>query len=164
MAAVVGAMDPLRSAFVAGVVATAALVAALLAAGPLVGGTRLFVFSTVASLCVLGGPPYCALNSPMAVVLTAGAFLALFAVAWPLVFAAWTWGLPGESGIAHGVVFGVVVWSGYAATVVYGVSFGSGSVTGSAGLLAATLTAYLLYGLVLGGTYDYVADHRTLFE
>ncbi|WP_336036300.1 DUF6789 family protein [Halobacterium yunchengense] len=157
-------MDPLRSTFVAGVAATGAFVVALVVTGVVVGGTRLFVFSTIAGLCAIGGPPYCALNSPAAVALTALAFLALFVVAWPLVFAAWTWALPGESGVAHGVTFTLVLWAGYAVTVVYGVSFGSGSLAGNAGLLAAALVSYLVYGAVLGGTYDYVAAHRTLME
>lgn len=157
-------MDPLRSAFVAGAVAAVGFVAALLATGLVVGGDSLFVFSTVTGLCAIGGPPYCAPDSSTTVALTALAFVALFVVAWPLVFAAWTWGLPGESGVVHGISFALLVWVGYAATVFYGVSFGSGSLAGNTGLLAATLVSYLVYGVVLGGTYDYVAGHRTLME
>ncbi|MFC3477298.1 DUF6789 family protein [Halobacterium litoreum] len=155
-------MDPVESSLAAGAVATVAFAAALFAAGELLGGGGLFVFATLSALCELGGPQYCAPDSATSVALTLAAFALLFAVAWPLFFAAVTWGLPGQSGIAHGVAFAVVLWTGYAVTAAYGIGFGGETLAGDAPLLAATFVAYVVYGVVLGGGYDFLAHHRTL--
>ncbi|GGN99983.1 MULTISPECIES: DUF6789 family protein [Haloarcula] len=155
-------MDPVRSSLVAGVAATAVLTAFLLLAGVVFDGTTLLVLATFTSLCAVGGPPYCELGSPTATALTAVWFLALFALAWPLLFAGFTWGLPGESGPTHGVVFGLVLSTGYLAAALVGLGPASQVARPDVGLLLVTVLAYVLYGVVLGGAYDYLAEHRTL--
>jgi len=155
-------MKPLQSSVVSGVVATAILTVYLLVVDYLLGGFNLFVFATFTSLCALGGPPYCEVGTPLAAGLTYLWFFVLFAVAWPILFAGFTWGLPGESGLAHGVVYGFILWGGYLVVVVAGIGRGESTVAGSVPLLALTLVGYLLYGLVLGGAYDHFAEHRAL--
>lgn len=157
-------MDPVRSSLLAGVAATAVFVVLLAVAGPLTGESGLFVVETLSSLCELGGPQYCEPGSATEGALTVAAFLALFALAWPLFFAGFTWGLPGSSGVAHGAVFGAVLWTGYLVTVLYGVGLAGVSLSASLPALAAALVAYLGYGAVLGGGYDYLAEHRTLLD
>nr|WP_217353085.1 DUF6789 family protein [Haloprofundus sp. MHR1] len=85
-------------------------------------------------------------------------------MAWPLLFGGFTWGLPGESGVAHGAVFGLILWSGYVVGALLGVFVGTETVAEDLPLLAVTLVSYLIYGLVLGGGYDYLADHRTFLS
>lgn len=152
-------MDPVRSAIGGGIAATAVLTLFLLVADALLADTSLFVFATFTSLCAVGGAPYCAPESATADLLTYGWFALIFAVGWPLLFAGFTWGLPGESGIAHGAVFGLVLWTGYLAIGLLGVGFGG--VTATLPFLVVTLLAYLVYGVALGGGYDYLAAHRT---
>jgi len=157
-------MDPVRSSILAGAIATVTFAVLLAVAGSLTGESGLFVVQTLSSLCELGGPQYCAPGSPTEDALTVAAFVVLFALAWPLFFAGFTWGLPGSTGVAHGVVFGVVLWSGYAITVLYGVGLAGVSLPESLPALAAALAAYVGYGVVLGGGYDYLAEHRTLLD
>ena len=154
-------MDPVRSSLVGGVAGTAVLSAVLALADVALGGTGVFVSATFTSLCAVGGPPYCQLASPTATALTLVWYLALYAVAWPLLFAGFTWGLPGESGPAHGAAFGLVLWVGFLVVVVFDVVRAGASVTGGLVVLVAALVAYLAYGLVLGGVYDRLAAHRT---
>lgn len=157
-------MEIVRSSVVGGIAATAVLTALLLVSDSLIGGTSPFVFATFMSLCAIGGPPYCEPNSLMATALTFLSFLALFALAWPLFFGAFTWGLPGESGLTHGAVFGLVLYMGYIGTVLYGIGIGGETVAENLPMLAVMLLAYLTYGLVLGGVYDHFAAHRTFLS
>nr|WP_254522449.1 DUF6789 family protein [Natrinema caseinilyticum] len=86
----------------------------------------------------------------------------LFALAWPLLFGGFTWAVPGDSGAAHGAVFGVVLWTGYVVVPIG--SEGAGrTVAETLSLSVITLAAYLVYRLVLGVVYDYLAAHRTVF-
>lgn len=151
-------MGPVRSSLGGGIIAAFTLLVFLLVADFLLAGTRVFV--TFTSLCAIRGPPYCELGSPTAAVLTYLWFGLLFAVAWPLLFAAITWGLPGESGLSHGVVFGLVLWSGYVVVVLLEVGRGE-PLAENLPVLVVTLLAYVVYGSVLGGGYDYLAGHRT---
>jgi hypothetical protein len=153
-------MEPVRSSLYGGGVATVVLLVFLLVADFLLSGTNLFVFATFTGLCTVGGPPYCELESFTATAMTGVVVIALFAVAWPLLFAGFTWGLPGESGFTHGVVFGVVLWLGYAATGWIGL----GSLRASVPIMATMLVGYLVYGIVLGSVYDRLAEHRTLLD
>ena len=153
-------MEPVRSGLYGGAVATVVLLVVLLVADFLLAGTNLFVFATFTGLCAVGGPPYCELGSLTATAMTGVVVVALFAFAWPLLFAGFTWGLPGESGVAHGAVFGVVLWLGYAAIGWVGL----GPLRASWPILVAMLVAYLVYGIVLGGVYDRLASHRTLLD
>jgi hypothetical protein len=157
-------MDPVRSSLGGGVAATAALTAVLLAADALLGGADLFAFATFTGLCAVGGHPYCDPVSATATALTLFWFAALFAVAWPLLFGGVTWGLPGESGAAHGAVFGLILWAGYVVGVVFLVGRGERTFAGSLPIGAVTLVAYLVYGLVLGSVYDHLAAHRTFLS
>jgi hypothetical protein len=158
-------MNPVRSSLAAGVVATAVLAAVLFVADALVVAPRSFVFATFASLCAVGGPPYCAVGTATARALTFGWFVVLFAVGWPLFFGAFTWGIPGESGRLHGAVFGVFLWAGHAGGIaLIGLAFPGRTVETSLSLFLATLAAYLVYGLVLGSVYDRLAAHRTLLD
>ncbi|RLM53970.1 hypothetical protein DVK02_11120 [Halobellus sp. Atlit-31R] len=157
-------MDPVRSSLAGGVAATAVLLVFLLALDVVLGGTNLFVFATFTSLCAVGGPPYCELGSPAATLLTYTWFALLFAVAWPLLFGGFTWGLPGESGIAHGLAFGLVLWSGYVVVVLFSIGFGGESLAENLPFLTVTLLSYLVYGIVLGGGYDHFAHHRTFLS
>jgi len=150
-------MDPVRSSLTGGVVATLVLAAVLVGIDLLFAGGDALAFAAFTAPCALAGPPYCAATSATATVLTAVWFLALFALAWPLLFAGVTWGLPGESGAAHGAVFGLVLAAGYMAR---GIStFGPGWV-----VVALVVLAYLVYGVILGTAYDRLAAHRTLLE
>jgi hypothetical protein len=158
------AMDPIRSSLGGGVVATISVVLFLLGADFLLGGTHLFVFATFTGPCAGGGPPYCDLGSVSALVLTSIVFLSLYVVAWPLVFGGFTWGLPGESGIVHGLVFGLVLWSGFAAVAWINIWRGWESFSTEFALVLAMLMAYLIYGCVLGIVYDRLAEHRTFLS
>lgn len=111
-------MDVTRSSLGAGVAATATLLLSLVVLDWVFAGTSPVLFATFTGLCAVGGPPYCELGSPTAALLTYVWFALLFAVAWPLLFGGFTWGLPGESGLLHGLLFGVVLWTGYAVVVV----------------------------------------------
>jgi hypothetical protein len=153
-------MEPVRSTLGGGVVATVVLTVLLLIGDVLLGGYDLFVFATVENLCAIG-PPICLTGSPTATLLTYLVYLLLFVVAWPLFFAGFTWGLPGESGATHGFVFSLVLWTGYAITIVYAVEFGNRTLAEGLPLLLVTLIAYLGYGFVLGGVYARLAGHRT---
>ena len=157
-------MDPVRSSLAGGVVASLVFGGYLLLADLVIGGPSLYVFTTFTGLCDVGGPPYCTLGSPTALGLTLLVFAVLFVVAWPLFFAGFTWGLPGESGLAHGAVFGAILWTGYAVVLLIG--FGAGDVTflEEVEIVALSLAGYVLYGLVLGGGYDALAHHRTLLS
>lgn len=154
-------MNPARSSISAGIVATLALLAFLLVVDLLFAGTDIFVFATFTSLCSVGGGPYCELGSPTATGLTLLWFGLLYAVAWPLLFGAFTWGLPGESGTVHGVLFGFFLWVAYAAVALNRVGLGGQPASESLPMVFLTLFPYLLYGAVLGGLYDYFAEHRT---
>jgi hypothetical protein len=156
-------MDPVRASIGGGVAATAVLTVFLLGIDVLVGRPGLFVFTTFTSLCAIGGPPYCDLGSIASVLLTFVTFVALFAVAWPLLYGGFTWALPGESGLVHGTVFGLILWLGYAVGIL--VALDAGGIVGADLLmLQSTLLGYLGYGLVLGGTYDRLAGHRTFMS
>lgn len=157
-------MDPVRSSLGGGIAATLTLLVFLLVADVLLAGTNLFVFATVTSLCAVGGPPYCELGTLTARLLTYLWFGLIFAVAWPLLFGGFTWGLPGESGFAHGAVFGLILWAGYVVVALLGLFVGNETFVEDLPLLAVTLLAYLVYGLVLGGGYDYLAEHRTFLS
>jgi len=149
-------MDPVRSSLSGGVVA-AVVLTVVLAVADLVTGTDVFALAAFTTPCALVGPPYCSATSATATVLTAVWFLALFAFAWPLLFAGFTWGLPGESGVSHGAIFGLILATGYLAR---GLStYGPGLWT-----VAVVVLAYAVYGLVLGTVYDRLAAHRTLLE
>jgi hypothetical protein len=111
-------MDVTRSSLGAGVAATATLLLSLVVLDWVFAGTSPVLFATFTGLCAVGGPPYCELGSPTAALLTYVWFALLFAMAWPLLFGGFTWGLPGESGLLHGLLFGVVLWTGYAVVVV----------------------------------------------
>ena len=149
-------MDPVRSSLSGGAVATAVL-AAFLVGVDLVAGTDVFAFAAFTTPCALVGPPYCSATGATAGVLTAVWFLALFALAWPLLFAGFTWGLPGESGATHGGIFGLILAAGYLAR---GLSTYSPGTT----VVVLILLAYVVYGVVLGTVYDRLAAHRTLLE
>ncbi|QLG61138.1 DUF6789 family protein [Halorarum salinum] len=157
-------MDPVRSSLGGGIVAAVVLLVLLLAADQVLVGADLFVFATFTSLCAVGGEPYCALGSGTETLLTYLWFFALFALGWPLLFGGFTWGLPGESGSTHGAVFGLILWVGFVAAVLYGFERGEPTFAEDALFFAVTLLAYLVYGLVLGGTYDYLAGHRTFLS
>lgn len=157
-------MDPVRSSLGGGVAATLALLVFLLVADFFLAGTNLFVFATFTSLCAVGGPPYCELGSLTATLLTFIWFGLLYVVAWPLLFAGFTWGLPGETGLIHGAVYGLILWTGYVVVVLYGIGLGGQTFGENLPMLVVTLLAYLVYGLVLGGGYDYLAEHRTFLS
>ncbi|MFC6835581.1 DUF6789 family protein [Halomarina ordinaria] len=157
-------MDPIRSTIGGGIAATAVLLTLLLTLDAVLPGAEPLVFATFTGLCSIGGPPYCALASGTAFALTLLVFVALFAFAWPLLFAGFTWGLPGESGATHGLVFSFVLWLGYAAGVWIAVWRGWETLAQDVPLLAVTLFAYLVYGFVLGSGYDYLAGHRTFLD
>ncbi|WP_256290072.1 DUF6789 family protein [Halobellus inordinatus] len=157
-------MDPVRSSLGGGIAATIVLLALLLVFDMLLAGTDLFVFATFTSLCAVGGPPYCRPQTLTATILTLTWFVLLFAVAWPLLFGGFTWGLPGESGLTHGVIYGLILWSGYLVIVLFAVGFGGESLRANLPFLGITLLSYVVYGLVLGGGYDYLAHHRTFLS
>ncbi|QCC46902.1 DUF6789 family protein [Halobellus limi] len=157
-------MDPVRSSLGGGIAATAALLVFLLVADLLLAGTNLFVFATFTSLCAVGGAPYCELGSPTATFLTFIWFGLLYAVAWPLLFAGFTWGLPGETGLTHGAVYGLILWAGYVVAVLYGISIEGQTLGDNLPMVVVTLLAYLVYGVVLGAGYDYLAEHRTFLS
>ena len=157
-------MDPVKSSIGGGVVATAVLTVSLLLADIVLSETSLFVFATFTSLCAVGGEPYCTVGSPAAAALTYFWFSLLFVFAWPLLFGGFTWGLPGESGLTHGVVFGLVLWAGYALTVFLEIGLGRETFAGTVPVVVLTLGAYLVYGSVLGTAYDRLAGHRTFLS
>jgi len=157
-------MDPIRSSLQGGIVATVTLLVILAIADVLLAGTNLFVFATFTTLCAIGGPPYCELGSLTATLLTYLWFGLIFAVAWLLLFGGFTWGLPGESGLAHGAVFGLILWSGYVASDLLDFLVRNETLIDNIPLLAVTLVAYLIYGVVLGSVYDYSAEHRTFLS
>lgn len=70
-------------------------------------------------------------------------------------------GLPGESGLIHGAIFGLVLWARYVATVVAGIGIGGETFDENVSLLLITMLAYVAYGLVLEGVYDHFSVHRT---
>ena len=157
-------MDPVRSSLSSGFAATVVLLVLLLVADLLLRGPDLFVFSTFMRSCAVASGPNCGLASSTATLLTFVWFFLLFAIAWPLLFAGFTWGLPGESGLTHGVVFAAILWLGYAVSVFYAIGMEGRTVGESIPFLAVTFVAYAVYGLVLGGGYDYLAAHRTLLS
>lgn len=157
-------MEPVRSGLGGGVAATTALTVFLLVADVLVGGRNLFVLATYTGLCLAGGPPYCTPASTTALALTYVWFLVLYVVAWPLIFTALTWGLPGESGIVHGGLFGAILWVTYVFVVAFTAGLVDEALVDQIPTIAVTLVAYLVYGLVLGSVYDYLADHRTFMS
>ena len=81
----------------------------------------------------------------------------VFALAWPLLFAGFTWGIPGESGAVHGAIFGLVLFAGYLAR-------GLSTMGPGLNVVVRFGFAYLVYGAVLGAVYDRLAAHRTLLE
>lgn len=155
-------MGPIRSSLGGGIAATFILLVLLLIIDVLLPGTH--AIATFTGLCAIIGPPYCELGSPTATFMTYFWFGLLFAVAWPLVFGAVTWGLPGKSGLSHGVVFGLILWLGYAAGVLFEIGVGDQTFAESLPVLVVTLFVYLIYGIVLGGGYDYLAGHRTFLS
>ncbi|MEF8913096.1 DUF6789 family protein [Natronomonas sp.] len=157
-------MDPVRSSIGGGLVATIAVVVFLVGADFLLQGSQIFVFATFTGPCAVGGPPYCELGSTAAILLTGIVFLALYVVAWPLFFAGFTWGLPGESGTVHGLVFGLILWSGFVVVASVTVLRGWQSFSAEFPLVVAMLLAYLVYGGILGRVYDSLAEHRTLMS
>ncbi|AQL42814.1 hypothetical protein BV210_08860 [Halorientalis sp. IM1011] len=157
-------MEPVKSSLGGGVVATAALLLFLLGADTLLGGTELHLFATFALPCAVGGPPFCAVESPGALAVTFLLLFALFGLAWPLLFGGFTWGLPGESGAVHGGLFGLILWIGYTATILFGVAPGGRLDLLKLELLGLTFLAYLVYGVVLGSVYDRLAGHRTFLS
>jgi len=157
-------MDPVRSSLGGGMVATLALTVLLVGADLLVLGSDPFLFATFTGLCAIGGPPYCAISSVTAALLTYLWFILLFGVAWPLLFGGFTWGLPGESGFAHGLVFGLFLWAGYALTTLFDIGILGEVIPHTTTLLVATLASYLAYGIVLGGAYDRLAGRRTFMS
>ncbi|MFD1647880.1 DUF6789 family protein [Haloarchaeobius litoreus] len=157
-------MDPVRSTLSSGFLAAVVLIVLLLVADVFLGGPNLFVFSTFMRSCAVATSPNCGLATSTATLLTFVWFFLLFAIAWPLLFAGFTWGLPGKSGITHGVVFAAIVWLGYAVSVFYGIGMGGRTVGESIPFLIVTFVAYAIYGLVLGGGYDYLAAHRTFLS
>lgn len=157
-------MDPVRSSLSGGVVATLALAAFLFVGSRLFPGTGYFRFVTFTGPCELGGFPYCTPGTATATAIAAFWFAALFVIAWPLFFAGFTWGLPGESGVVHGALFGLILWTGYFVTVSYGIEVSGGTLGQNLPLVAVGILAYLVYGVVLGGVYDHLAGHRTLLD
>jgi len=153
-------MDPIRSSLGAGVIATAVLTVYLYAADALFRTANLFVFATFTSLCAISGTIYCSPQSPMGAALPYLSFAVLFVIIWPLVFGVFTWGFPGESGLVHGAFFGFALWVGYAAIVFLRIQWEGETFSGNLLMLLVTVVAYLLYGLVLGEGYDYLAGHR----
>lgn len=156
-------MDPVRSSIGGGIAATIVLSVVLIVADVLLGANAL-VFATFTSLCSVGGPPYCELGSATSYLITYVFFFLLFAVAWPLLFGGFTWGLPGETGIIHGLVYGIILWSGYAVVVLYGIRLGGETISQDLPFLVFALVGYLLYGAVLGAGYDRLAGHRTFLR
>ena len=159
-----GGMDPARSSIGGGIAATATLTVFLLLADLLLSGTSLFVFATFTSLCAVGGEPYCTVGSPAAAALTYFWFSLLFVFAWPLLFGGFTWGLPGDSGLTHGGVFALILWAGYALTVLLDIGLGRETFAETVPFVVITLIAYLVYGVVLGSVYDRLAGHRTFLS
>jgi len=157
-------MDPIRSSLLGGVVAATLVGTVLLVFDAVAGGTSPFALTTFSSACLLGGEPFCAATTATATLINVVVYLALFAIAWPLLFAGFTWGLPGDSGVVHGAVFGAVLWSGYAAVAIGTAARGWTPLSGQLPLLSGMAVAYLLYGVVLGGIYDNLAAHRTLLS
>ncbi|WP_440991798.1 DUF6789 family protein [Haloarchaeobius baliensis] len=157
-------MDPVRSSLSSGFAATVVLLVLLLIADVFLSGPDLFVFSTFMRSCAVATSPNCGLATSTATLLTFVWFLLLFAIAWPLLFAGFTWGLPGESGLTHGVVFATIVWLGYAVSVFYAIGMEGRTVGESIPFLVVTFVAYAIYGAVLGGGYDYLAEHRTFLS
>lgn len=156
-------MDPARSGIGGGIVATIVLFIFLSLTDLLIGGSDPFVFATFLDVCRVWGPG-CAPGSALATYISEFWFFLVFAIGWSLLFAGFTWGLPGESGFTHGLVFGLILWSGYAIGAIYNIGLGGQTVSAEVPLLIVTLAGYLLYGLVLGGTYDYLAGHRTFMS
>jgi len=156
-------MDPIRSGLTSGVGATVVLAAFLAVADSFLRAGELFVFSTVTPLCTIPSEGYCTLGTPMADAITWLSFALLFVLAWPLFFVAITWALPGESGVAHGIVYGIALWAGYVVIVFLEIQWGGAAVRETLPMVAVVLLAYVVYGVVLGGGYDYLAEHRTLF-
>ncbi|QLG50552.1 DUF6789 family protein [Natrinema halophilum] len=154
-------MGPIRSSIGGGLAATVVLTIFLLGVDALLRGSDLFVFVTFTSFCAIGGPPYCEGGSPMAAGLLFVSYSGLFALAWPLLFGGFTWAIPGETGAAHGVVFGFVLWTGYV-VVLSGSPVADRTIVETVTLSAITLAAYLVYGLTLGAVYDYLTNDRTV--
>ncbi|WP_435358268.1 DUF6789 family protein [Haloarchaeobius sp. DFWS5] len=155
-------MEQVKSSLYAGVVAALVLAAFLLVTGVVLQGYDLFAFSTFTTLCSLSGEAGCT-STLVDAALTFTVFMALFGFAWPLVFAALTWGLPGESGPLHGAVFALFLWAGYVAVVLLRL-LGGQPLSEYILLLSGTFVSYMLYGIVLGSVYDRLAEHRTLLS
>lgn len=84
-------------------------------------------------------------------------FVLLGTVAWSFVFITIGQYLPGEHDAVRGMVFSVVLWTGFMTAF-------SGSVA-AADLpvyAAFTLFVHLAYGFTLGAVYDRIADHEML--
>lgn len=157
-------MDAVRSSLGGGLAATIVLFVFLLVADFFLSGINLFVFATFTSLCAVSGPPYCELGSSTATLLTLLWFVLLYGVAWSLLFGGFTWALPGETGVAHGAVFGLILWTGYLFIVWNEIGLRGQTLEENLPMLVVTLLAYLVYGGVLGGVYDHLADHRTFLS
>lgn len=157
-------MDPVRSSLGGGVAATAVLLCSLLALDVLLADADVLVFTTFTGLCAVTGPPFCPATGATSTVLIAAWFVLLYVFAWPLLFAGFTWGLPGESGVVHGLLYGLILWSGFLFVILNEIGFGARSVSVGLVLLLATLVVYLTYGVVLGAVYDHLAAHRTLLD
>jgi len=151
----------MKSSLASGVVASAVLAVVVAVADALAGGVP---FPFLSTLCVLYGEGTCVSGDVLSAVLPIALVAFLFLLVWPVVFAALTWGLPGESGVTHGALFGAALWLGYAGAVGARTYWWDEPASAYLATLAVTLVGYLAYGLALGAGYDYLAAHRTLFD
>lgn len=62
------------------------------------------------------------------------------------------------------MVFGLILWAGYALAVLTEIGLGRETFASTAPIVIVTLGAYLVYGVVLGTVYDRLADHRTFLS
>lgn len=114
-------MDPSRSSLAAGILATGALALSLLAIDVLVAAENPFVFATFAGLCAVGGEPYCSPDTLAAAPLRSSGSYCCSRLPGRCCSAVSPGGLPGRSGAVHGLVYGLVLWTGYLAVVAFGV-------------------------------------------
>jgi len=154
-------MGHIRSALGGGALATVVLTVVLFGIEAVFGYRLVPLF---ANFCTISPVGFCAPGSLAGTVVTWSAFAVWFVALWPLIFAAFTWWMPGKSGSVHGALFAVALWGGYVGIVTAQLIQTAGDQSGTEPpLLVATLFAYLCYGVVLGVGYDYFAEHRTLF-
>lgn len=127
-----------------GLVGVAAMTVVLIAAESLGAFSR----ESFASIAVLAGLE--GVGPPVAV----GYLIFLLGgmAPWPLLFAALKEYLPGARDPAKGVVFGTVLWTGFAPAFYEGYAG-----AGLALYLVLTLVAHWAYGFGLGAVFDYLA-------